>query len=42
MPTQEEIIDGLNFYRSDELKGLFYELPIINQWAFYESPIVVP
>jgi len=34
--TREEVIDGLKFFRSDELNCV-WELPIINQWAVVKS-----
>ncbi len=34
--SREELIDGLKFFRSDELNGV-WKLPIINQWAVVKS-----
>ncbi len=34
--TREEIIDGLKFYRSDDLAGI-WNFPIINQWSVVKS-----
>lgn len=33
---RQEVIDGLKFYRSDELSGI-WNLPIINQWSVVKS-----
>lgn len=34
--AREEVIDGLKFYRADELSGI-WSLPIINQWSVVKS-----
>lgn len=33
---RQEVIDGLKFYRSDELSGI-WNLPVINQWSVVKS-----
>lgn len=33
----KEIVNGLEFYRSEKLEGFFYELPFVNQWAVAKS-----